>query len=175
MKIICISGKAQHGKDTAASYLKQFLELDGKRVLVTHYADLLKYICKTFFGWNGEKDEEGRALLQRVGTDVVRAMDMDFWTNFLLDILTFFPDEWDYVIVADCRFFNELHFFEQYGYDVTHVRVVRENYDSNLTEEQQNHESETALDDVVPDWIIDNSGSLSDFCVVLETFAKAIM
>ena len=60
MKIIAISGKAQHGKDTTAGFLKSTLEADGYKVQVAHYADLLKYICKQFFGWNGQKDDAGR-------------------------------------------------------------------------------------------------------------------
>ena len=72
MKVICISAKAQHGKDTVANFMKECLEAKEKRVLVTHYADLVKYGCKTFFNWDGQKDEKGRALLQYVGTDIVR-------------------------------------------------------------------------------------------------------
>ena len=60
MKILAISGKAQHGKDTFAKLLADNLKEKGNNVLVTHYADLLKYICENFFEWNGEKDEAGR-------------------------------------------------------------------------------------------------------------------
>ena len=59
MKVVCISGKAQHGKDTMASMIKECLEDYGKHVVIVHYADLLKYICRTFFGWDGNKDENG--------------------------------------------------------------------------------------------------------------------
>ena len=58
MKIICISGKAGHGKDYTANLLKEELEARGYSVLITHNADLLKYICKTFLGWNGEKTKK---------------------------------------------------------------------------------------------------------------------
>lgn len=57
MKIVCISGKAQHGKDTTAKLLEEILEAQGNRVLIAHYGDLVKYVCKTFFGWDGKKDE----------------------------------------------------------------------------------------------------------------------
>ena len=46
--ILC-SGRARHGKDTSAEIIKDNLETRGYRVLVTHYADLLKYICKNGF------------------------------------------------------------------------------------------------------------------------------
>ena len=68
MKVILISGKAGHGKDTLAGYMKNFMEKRGKRVLIIHYGDLLKYICKSLFGWDGQKDEKGRTLLQYVGS-----------------------------------------------------------------------------------------------------------
>lgn len=55
MKVITISGKAQNGKDTTAGLLKAALEADGYKVLITHYADLLKYICKQFFGGTDRK------------------------------------------------------------------------------------------------------------------------
>ena len=77
MKVICISGKAQHGKDTSALMVKEMLEDDGYKVLIAHYGDLVKYICRTFFQWNGEKDEAGRSLLQRIGTDAVGELCTD--------------------------------------------------------------------------------------------------
>ena len=45
-KVICISAKAQHGKDTTATILKSALEERGNEVLIFHYADLLKYYYK---------------------------------------------------------------------------------------------------------------------------------
>lgn len=53
--IICISGKAQNGKDTSAAIFKVELEKLGKKVLVAHYADYLKFICTNYFMWNGKK------------------------------------------------------------------------------------------------------------------------
>ena len=47
MKIVCISGKAQHGKDTTAKLLEEILEAQGNRVLIAHYGDLVKYVCRT--------------------------------------------------------------------------------------------------------------------------------
>ena len=162
MKVILISGKAQHGKDTTAGFLRETLEADGFKVLVTHYGDLVKYVCRSFFGWDGNKDERGRTLLQRVGTDAVRSKHPDFWVNFIGDILTLFPNEWDYVLIPDCRFPNEVDHLKTLGLDVVHLRVVRENFISPLTPKQQQHPSETALDDVEPDLYIKNNGSLKD-------------
>lgn len=160
MKVICISGKAQHGKDTTAVFMKDALEDRGHSVLVAHYGDLVKYVCKTFFGWNGEKDEAGRTLLQRIGTDVIREKEPDYWVGFIESILRNFKDEWDYVLIPDCRFPNEIEFLKAQGYDVLNIRVVRTNFVSPLTEEQQNHTSETALDRYIPDVFLANDGSI---------------
>ena len=91
MKICCISAKAQHGKDTAAKLIKENLEKKGQRVLITHYADLLKFICVKYFGWNEVKDEAGRTLLQYLGTDVVGAQNPAYWAEFIAGILKMLP------------------------------------------------------------------------------------
>lgn len=154
MKIVCISGKAQHGKDTTAKLLEETLEAQGNRVLIAHYGDLVKYVCKNFFGWDGKKDEKGRTLLQRVGTDKIRAVSPDYWVDFIVSILDIFCDEWDYVLIPDTRFPNEYEIYETYGMDAILLRVVRPNFVSPLTEEQQKHASETALDDYQYDAIV---------------------
>lgn len=160
MKVIAVSGRARHGKDTVANILQKQLEEDGHRVLITHYADLLKYICTTFFNWNGEKDEAGRTLLQYVGTDVVRKNNPDYWVDFVADILNYFEDQWDYVVIPDTRFPNEFNRLKERGLDAVHLRVVRPDFISPLTKEQQAHPSETALDDVKPDFYIVNDRDL---------------
>lgn len=160
MKVILISGKAQNGKDTVAKFLHKTLVDDGNRVLITHYGDLLKYICRNYFGWDGQKDEKGRQMLQYVGTDVIRKQNPTLWVDFVAMILKYFHENWDYVIIPDCRFPNEVTTMAENGFDTVHLRVVRSNFESPLTEEQQKHPSETALDDVTPDWYIFNDGTL---------------
>lgn len=156
MKIITIAGKAQHGKDTTAKILKRSLVHRGKRVLVTHYGDLLKYICEKFFDWDGKKDEAGRTLLQYVGTEVIRAVEPDYWIDFIKSILTLFPDKWDYVIIPDTRFPNEIDNLKD-DFDVITLKVIRPDFDNGLTDEQKNHKSETALDDYRFDWVLVNT------------------
>ena len=170
-KIILVSAKARNGKDAVAELAKQELELKGEKVLICHYADLLKYICRTFFDWNGIKDDDGRTILQHVGTDTIRMKNNrpDYWVDFIIDILWMFYDEWDYVLVPDCRFDNEIERMKDefdgnpYGRDMVHsVRVNRPNFDSGMTQEQLNHPSECALDNYKFDYYIENNGTLDD-------------
>lgn len=152
---IFITGNS--GKDTSAEIIKDNLEARGYRVLITHYADLLKFICKNFFGWNGEKDEAGRTLLQQVGTNCIREQDPDYWVDFVANLIKMFPDRYDFVIIPDTRFPNEIDRIADAGFPATHVRIIRTDFESQLTEEQKNHPSETALDNTAPDFVIKNT------------------
>ena len=172
MKVIAISGHAQNGKDTTANMLNEKLAAKGKRVLITHYADLLKYICKTFFDWDGKKDERGRHILQYVGTDVIRQKMPDYWVDFIVSILDLFGENWDYVLIPDSRFPNEIEKLRTCGFDVTHLRVIRPNFISPLTEEQQKHPSETALDNTEPDYFIVNDGTLDDLSALINKYME---
>ena len=160
MKIINISGKAMHGKDTTALIIKEKLEAKNKKVLITHYADLVKYTCKTYFNWDGNKDEKGRGILQRIGTDVVRTQKPNYWVDFVKGFLEMFQNDWDYVLIPDCRFPNELSSWEEDNWDTISVRIKRINFESTLTPEQLIHPSETALDKFAFDYCIYNDGDL---------------
>ena len=177
MKILGISGKARNGKDTAADIIKTKLEELGYSVLKASYGDLVKYVCKTFFNWNGEKDEKGRTLLQYVGTDIIRNQVPDYWVDFIADMLDFFKSEWDYVLIPDCRFPNEIERMKERGFDVYSMRVIRDGFKSDLTEEQLKHISETALDDYTFDFVVHNDKGLEDLREMLipEVVDKILM
>lgn len=174
MKIICISGHAQHGKDTTALYMNTALQDIGS-VLIIHYADLLKYICSQYFGWDGRKNSAGRTLLQYVGTDVVRKKAPDFWVDFVSSMLTVFGENWDYVLIPDCRFPNEIDRLKECGFDVTHVRVIRSGFNSPLSQVQQTHPSETALDTYPTDYILHNDSTLQDLRVKVNDLLQELV
>lgn len=174
LKVCCISAKARHGKDTAAAMIAEYLKSKGKRVLITHFADLLKFICTKFFGWNGDKDEAGRTLLQRIGTDIIGAKKPDYWAKFIVDILKFFEDEWDYVLIPDCRYPIEISTVKD-SFETITLRIERPNFESSLTEEQKKHASEVSLDDYKFDDVVHNDGSLADFKRKVELFADVFL
>jgi hypothetical protein len=140
--------------------MREWFESRGETVLIAHYGDLVKHVCEKFFGWDGVKDEKGRMLLQRVGTDRVRVRDKDFWVDFMARLLHVFSWEWDYVLLSDCRFPNEYELLRKRGYDVALVHVQRPEFESGLTTEQQSHESETSIDPRHADLVIANGGDL---------------
>ena len=139
---------------------EEILRSLNQKVRVIHYADLLKFLCKQYFDWNGEKDDGGRTLLQYVGTDIVRNKKPNFWVDFVFELLELFPDEWDFVIIPDTRFPNEVSGGSIGNkFNIVHIRVTRTSKDfvSPLTLEQQQHPSETSLDNVTPDYLIENN------------------
>ena len=158
--VILLSGKAQSGKDYIANIMKQQFEENGNKVLVTHYADLLKYILKTFFNWDGKKDKKGRDLLQRVGTDVIRKKMPDYWVNFISQMISFFSNEWNYILIPDTRFPNEIEVMQKNpDVNVITIRINRVNFTPQLTLEQQQHPSETSLDEYDFDYYVSNDGT----------------
>lgn len=160
MKVITISGHAEAGKDTVANQIKMQLEdlkFDNK-IAIIHYADMLKFLCKTLYGWNGRKDERGRELLQQVGTNIVREKQPDYWVNIVSTIIEMFQDEFDYFLIPDCRFPNEAAVMKD-RFNAMAIKVVRPGYENHLTPEQRLHPSETAMDDYEFDYVINNPGT----------------
>lgn len=159
VKIILIGGKAGAGKDTFGNFLAEDLRDKNYNVLVTHFGDLLKYICKSFFNWDGQKNEAGRKLLQYIGTDVIREQDQLFWVNFLAQLFSIFPEQWDYIIIPDLRFPNEATILkDDPNFEITTIKIRRDEqeWESPLTEEANNHISEKALSDFNYDYSIKN-------------------
>ncbi len=150
--------------------LKNKLELKGRCVLTTSYGNLVKFICEKFFDSDGQKNEYNRSLWQKIGTDIIRKQNPNYWVDFIIGIVSMFPDEWDYVIVDDCRFVNELE--RWIGFNTINLRVNRKNFISPLTLEQQSHISETELDDYEFDYVINSESGLDKLEKEVDAFLK---
>ena len=165
-KIILISGKAQHGKDTFGEMLKNILVEKNNQVQIIHFGDLVKFVSKQYYNWNGEKDKIGRSILQMVGTEIVREKDEHFWTDFVARLINTMTA--DYIIIPDWRFEEEhvrlLDFFE--FLDIITIRIQRvektegQKYkpyvNPMMLPSQLKHRSEVELDDYVFNYIVYN-------------------
>lgn len=152
MKIVLISGKSGSGKDLIAESSKKYLEEKGKKCLIIKFGDVLKAYLKSFFDWNGEKDETGRALLQETGEGFKTELaDSYYWADRLCEILKYKNslEKYDFVFIPDCRFIEELECITStFGEKkVKFVRVERPDMKSKLSEKQQKHISEIEFDD----------------------------
>jgi hypothetical protein len=165
---IILSGKSGSGKDMMAQFMKEELAKHGKKALVIHYADALKWILRDYFDWDGKKDEVGRTLLQTVGTDMVRAVHPGYWTGIVVGFIQAMEpySNFDVAIVPDARFENEVDIALENLKECVAVRIERKNADGSewvnptLTEDQRNHPSETSLDHYAFDYIIHNDEGL---------------
>lgn len=176
-KIILISGKARSGKDTFAMYFSAEAKMHGKRVLTIKYGDILKFICKEYFDWDGIKDEKGRTLLQQIGTDLCRENNPDIWVNCVIEIVKGLQNQYDYVLIPDTRFPNEIIKWWETEFDSVAIRINRVNkdnteYDNGLSEEQKNHPSETSLDEWLFEYQVKNRNILDLQIATQEIFKK---
>ena len=186
MKVIAISGKAESGKDTIAKWLKQQLEEQNYKVMIIHFADVLKFVCRQYFDWNGEKDEYGRTLLQQVGTEMREKNNPNMWVDITRELIKGIGKEFDYVLVPDTRFRAEMDMLKN-EFNAFALRVVRYDFDVNqnilmphvnkLTSEQKNHKSECELDTYRFDYLAINNYNSSAYLAYkcfYEPFKKFI-
>ena len=80
--------------------------------------------------------------------------------TFLLDRLNedidILKEFFDAFIITDARFPEEIEYFKDRYDDVCPIKLIRKDFDDNLTEEEKNHITETAMD------------SYEDFSYILE-------
>ncbi len=154
--LLLISGKAGAGKDTFA---------DSIASLGFHKYSFAKALKDEALsgGWDGAKDERGRVLLQQLGT-VWRNYEPDHWILRLQESIRH-----DRVVVTDCRYRNEISSMQtwghEHGYSVITVRINRPGHDNGLPLEAKGHPSECELDDEVFDMVVENNGTLLQFCI----------
>jgi hypothetical protein len=147
MKIIGIAGKARHGKNTLADIFANILKAKGYEPRIVGFADAVKNEAKAR-GWNGEKDEAGRALLQNVGMEA-RADNPNYWVDVLMGRMLSEDSKKAVWIITDVRFQNEIDAINAKGGNV--IKVERRNdgnmpFDNGLTAEQKKHPSEAEMD-----------------------------
>ena len=164
MKIYVISGKARHGKDTVALDIKEIYENKGLKVINLAYGSYIKEYAKKISNWDGAEETKPRELLQELGTDIIRKkIDNDFFVRRICEDIKVYSYYFDIITISDARFPNEMDWPKKYFDNVINIRVIRDGYDSVLSEKEQKHLTETALDEYNSyDYVIHNDGTLSD-------------
>lgn len=158
---IAFTGKMGAGKTTAAELLT---ELGYERL---SFAAPLKSVARQLWGGDGAK----REYLQKLGV-AVREIDRDTWVDLLLADAELLNDP-PYV-VDDLRFPNEFYGLLGAGFTIIRVvapldqRIARLTANGRWTgHEAFEHESETALDHLTPDYIIDNDAGREELAAQL--------
>lgn len=180
MKVIMISGKSGHGKDTFAQLIDRELKIRDQRTLTIHFGDMVKVFLTNYYNWDGQKDENGRELLQRLGTKLLRTKYPTYWAEIVAKFISATEGDWDYVIIPDLRFENEFETVSQYNDNVITVRINRfqENgkpyYNPKMRLNQLTHISECELDNFNFEYIIENH-SLTELNDSAEFFVEELM
>lgn len=156
MYIIGLCGKAGAGKTTFANMLiDNFIKLTDmhKGAMILPYAKALKDLALSI-GWNGEKDDKGRRLLQLLGTDVCRnCIDEDYWVKaWDKQRQEAIADNIELFIADDVRFLNEVSRIDDLNGTI--YKLIGRAY-NNIPK----HESEKDLG--VVDKLIDNSNTMA--------------
>lgn len=97
-----------------------------------------------------------RLILQKMGTEACRHGIAD---NIWIAALEKRIHGYDDVVISDVRFPNEIDFVRSAGGKIVRVKRGEE---PSLEEQMKMHISETAWNSVVPDYVIDNDGTLQD-------------
>ncbi|RMH11792.1 MAG: hypothetical protein D6698_15905 [Gammaproteobacteria bacterium] len=163
--LIGLTGYKHSGKDTLAKHILSRVP-GGKKYA---YADPLKAVCHSLFGWDLERlnnDPEykesaddpycqmlgmsRRQLLQFIGTECFRErVDPDFWVKLTMTKIE--QDNPKYAIISDVRFPNEAHAVWDRG------GVIARVHRPDLGEPVDTHQSETNIKFIIPDFIIRNN------------------
>lgn len=174
MKIYVICGKARHGKDTTALAIKN--AYSDKKVINLSYGSYIKEFAKNISDWDGSEETKPRELLQHLGTEVIRNnIDKDFFIKRLCNDIRVYSYYFDVITISDARFPDEVITPKKLFDDVITIKVVRDNFETSLSDDEQKHSTETALDGFNDyDYVIENNGSIDDLNEKVKTIVKEV-
>ena len=147
--ILLICGKAGAGKNTVADIINEYISCESFA-----FATKVKALAKDM-GWNGVKDEQGRKLLQDIGT-AGRNYNNNIWANDVIDRIYF--STYSYFVISDWRYRNEYEVLNKEFKNVITIRVTGRLDDLGTN---SNHESEHGLDNFNTKYTIINDGSMN--------------
>lgn len=146
-KIFLLAGKARCGKDTAANFIEEYYENEGKKVVRIGFADYIKGYAMKLTNWDGSDKNKPRELLQTLGTDIVRnKIDINFFINRVCEDIRVYKYFVDVIIISGARFPNELDIPKKSFENVNVIKIERPGFVNELTDKQKAHSTEVALD-----------------------------
>jgi len=175
--IIGITGKMMSGKDTAADYLADALIAQKHQIRKSHLSDPMKEIVKTIWGketWSIEGKKAfivpgltGRDALQQISS-FFRGLDPQAWIRAMETYIKKHDKEQDIIIISDVRLPIETELCDYV------LKIDRPSQQSAPKKEQQ-HETETGVDEIQPDSIVVNNGSLMQLQNQMKNLSEIIM
>ena len=147
MKIYVIGGKAKSGKNTFGKFLIEELKSYGYNPCVMHITEPLYSYARNYFEWDETTDKKPREFLQKMGTEIIKEkLNKKF---FLLDRLSedieILSNFFDVFIITYASLNIEFEELKNRYEDVVSIKIERENYDDELTNEEKEHITETEI------------------------------
>ena len=159
MKIFIIGGKAGCGKTTFGEYLREELKDYNYKPCVMHITEPLYGYARNYFDWNARQDKP-REFLQKVGYDIIREKmgKKTYLLDRLFEDIEILSNFFDTFIITDARLKEEFEAIKNKYDDVVSIKLERDNYDNELSEEEKNHATEQDLNDYNDfDYLVENS------------------
>ena len=155
-KIFLLSGKARSGKNEISKIIERYYS--NKKCITISFGYYIKDYAKRISDWDGSEETKPRELLQQLGIELVRnKIDKRLFIDRILQDIEIFSYFYDIIVISDVRLLDEITILKENYPDSTSIRVVRNNYENNLTKEQKNHLTETDLDNFTDfDYIVNN-------------------
>ncbi len=111
--IVCMSGEARSGKDSAADALRNH-ETDSRKWMRIGFADRLKEIAQDIVGgdFSGEMTEAQRRFLQLLG-DAIRSYNQGYFVNYVMSKIQAVASGKSLqtrmgVVITDFRYYDEM-------------------------------------------------------------------
>ena len=107
-----------------------------------------KELCRQISDEEFNDNNKPRELLQKISSEVIKKdLGMtSFFVDRMIEDLKIYSYFFDCIIVTDVRFKEEIECVKKNFKNVISIGVIRENFVSDLTSEQQNDITETSLD-----------------------------
>ena len=174
IKLFILSGKARSGKDTVANFIKDYYK--DKKTIILSFGHYIKDYAKRVSDWDGEDDNKPRELLQQIGIELIKnKINNRLFINRILDDIEIFSYFYDVIIVDDARLRDEIEAFKEAHKNCVTVRVIRNNYDDNLTNSERNHVTEIDLDNYTKfDYTIINNNTFDELRYTVEKMLKEV-
>ena len=169
MHLFLVAGRARSGKTLVANLLKKRLEENGKKVVITEYSKYVKLFAKEILGWDGVTEPKPRKFLQDMGSFVRKHYSDIYFTERMKEDLEIYKRFVDVVIISDVRMPKEIS--ELGSYKPVTIKVINNNSNYDLTDEEARHETEHALDNYANFMYILEDKSESE----LESIVKKIL
>jgi hypothetical protein len=182
-KLVAISGKKRHGKDTIADHLVakhgftkvRFADALREVLLaqnpIVEASENHRYRVSYFvnqLGWDEAKNHpEIRTLLQRLATEGIRKQMPEFWTLIALQKADKVKGP---VVISDLRFLNEIEHVRAWDPMAGLIRVVRPGFTTDGFGDT--HVSETELDDYPFEHTFYNDGSVEDLHKAVDAWIR---